>query len=79
MMARCENTRHKAYKNYGGRGIRVCDEWRDPAKFVQYLEANLGPCPEGHTLDRIDVDRDYEPGNIRWADWHTQHSNKRRK
>jgi hypothetical protein len=78
MMARCENPQHKAYKNYGGRGIRVCAEWHDPAVFAAYLDEVLGPCPEGHTLDRIETNGGYEPGNVRWLDWPSQHRNKRR-
>jgi hypothetical protein len=78
MMARCYRPAHKGYKNYGGRGIRVCSEWHDPAVFAAYLDEELGPCPEGHTLDRIDPDGDYEPGNVRWLDWPAQHKNKRR-
>lgn len=78
MMKRCEDPQHKAYKNYGGRGVTVCPAWHDPAVFVAYLEEVLGPCPEGHTLDRIDNDGPYAPGNVRWVDWSTQHKNKRR-
>lgn len=64
---RCSDPTNKSFKNYGGRGIRVCEEWRDVAKFVAWIEANLGPRPVGMDLDRIDTDGDYAPGNLRWA------------
>lgn len=67
MVDRCTNPDHRAYANYGGRGISVAPEWCDVTTFLNYLDQNLGPCPEGHSLDRIDNDGDYEPGNIRWA------------
>jgi hypothetical protein len=68
MMARCYRETFPSFKNYGARGIRVFDGWReDPAAFAGWLAENLGPRPEGHTLDRIDSDGNYEPGNLRWA------------
>jgi hypothetical protein len=85
MIDRCENPSRKAYRNYGGRGIRVCAEWHDVRVFAAWIEANLGPRPEGKTaggrslysLDRIDNDGDYEPGNVRWATWEQQRANQR--
>lgn len=85
MMARCYNSRSKGYKNYGGRGVAVCPEWHDVGNFIAWIEANIGPRPEdvtesGHpaySLDRINGNRDYEPGNVRWADWVTQRANQR--
>ena len=63
------------WANYGGRGIRMCDEWLNSyAAFLAYM----GERPEGMTLDRIDVDGNYEPGNVRWATPLEQARNKRR-
>lgn len=79
MMKRCFNPSHRAWKYYGGRGITVCDEWQTtPAAFYQHLDEELGPCPSGHTMDRIDNDGDYEPGNLRWATQSEQIRNSRR-
>jgi hypothetical protein len=78
MVARCTNPTHPSYKNYGGRGIIVCGKWLDPLTFFQYLGEELGDCPEGHSIDRIDNDGNYEPGNIRWASLSEQNSNQRR-
>lgn len=73
MRARCNNPNDSDFADYGGRGIRVCDRWGDFAAFF----ADMGARPEGHTLDRIDVDGGYEPGNCRWADAGQQANNKR--
>lgn len=78
VVARCHNPHHPAYANYGGRGISVCPDWQDPAAFLKYLDDVLGPCPVGRSLDRIDNDGDYEPGNIRWATHSEQARNQRR-
>lgn len=77
MRSRCENPRHVGYKNYGGRGITVCQEWIDSRDaFVQWAIA------AGHamdlSLDRIDTNAGYSPANCRWADVRTQLRNQRR-
>lgn len=75
MRARCYNPNHQSYKNYGGRGITVCDRWRD--SFHSFLE-DMGPRPADHlSLDRRDNDRGYEPGNCRWATDLQQNRNRR--
>lgn len=66
-----------SYPNYGGRGITVCERWQDPRLFVEDIERDLGPRPDGLTFDRIDNDGNYEPGNVRWATRSVQNSNKR--
>jgi hypothetical protein len=76
MMRRCENEQHKGFRRYGGRGISVCPEWRGTAAFITWIESNLGPRPEGMSLDRIDNDGNYEPGNVRWATRSEQNLNR---
>jgi hypothetical protein len=77
MLNRCEDPSRKDYHNYGGRGITVCAEWHDLTTFITSIEASIGPRPEGMTLDRIDVNGDYEPGNVQWATWEQQAGNRR--
>ena len=75
MIARCEQPLVPSFKHYGGRGIRVCDRWRD---FFRFFVADMGPKPTPqHSLDRIDVNGNYEPSNCRWADATTQSRNRR--
>ena len=62
---RCHNPNNKKHLHYGGRGVAVCQRWRNSF-------ADMGPRPSGASLDRIDVNGDYEPGNCRWADTLTQ-------
>lgn len=75
MLLRCTNEKHIAYKSYGGRGIKVCDAWKD--SFEQFFQ-DMGKRPsKSHTLDRIDPNGHYEPGNCRWATYKEQGRNKR--
>ena len=75
MKARCGNPRHPAWHNYGGRGIGVCDRWRDSFEAF-YADVGDPPGP-GLSLDRIDNDGNYEPGNVRWATKSQQIKNSR--
>lgn len=74
MRNRCYDAQGTAFMDYGGRGITVCARWL--ASFEDFV-ADMGPRPPGTSLDRIDVDGNYEPGNCRWATKEQQDNNKR--
>jgi len=75
MMRRCYNESDYHYRRWGARGIAVYPPWHDVRVFVAWMEENLGARPEGRSLDRIDNDRGYEPGNLRWATPKEQYDN----
>jgi hypothetical protein len=77
MRSRCENPRNEAYHNYGGRGIKVCDRWQ--YRFDLFL-ADMGRRPSPNlTLERNDVNGDYEPSNCRWATRKEQYASQRKR
>jgi hypothetical protein len=71
---RCFNPKNPAWNHYGGRGITMCGEWRE--SFEAFLR-DMGPCPPGYSIDRVNNDGDYESGNCRWAPDSQQANNKR--
>lgn len=73
MHDRCRNPNAPKFAHYGGRGIKVCDQWKE---FEQFL-IDMGERPEGTTLDRINVNGMYEPSNCRWATHKEQRHNRR--
>ncbi len=76
---RCNNPAAHNYKHYGGRGIKVFEPWvNDAEAFITWVLENLGERPPGHTLDRIDNDGHYEPGNLQWATMAEQNAKKAR-
>ena len=75
MKTRCFNVKSAAYKYYGERGITVCDRWR--YSFLNFY-SDMGKCPEGKTLDRIDNNGNYEPTNCKWSSRYEQIHNRKR-
>lgn len=74
MITRCLNKNNHAYKNYGAKGVTICDRWLSG---FELFYKDMGDRPNGYSLDRIDPKGNYSPENCRWADNHTQSNNKR--
>jgi hypothetical protein len=74
MLKRCRNPRHPLFPRWGGRGITVCERWSSYEQFF----ADVGTCPPGHTLERINNNGNYEASNVRWATSAEQQRNTRR-
>ena len=72
MRQRCLNTNDSHYPRYGGRGITICSEWDDYEVFL----SDMGKCPSGMSLDRINNDGNYSPDNCRWATYSVQNANR---
>lgn len=77
MMYRCYKPNHRAYHLYGGRGIRVCEEWKTYEGFKEWVLQTKPKDGDNLTVDRINVDGDYSPQNCRWVDMKTQANNRR--
>ena len=76
MRYRCNNPNNHAYKDYGGRGIKVCDRWNN--SFLNFYK-DMGDKPEGMSIDRVNNNGDYSLDNCRWANKQTQQRNQRKK
>lgn len=78
MIQRCSNPMHKSYKNYGQRGVTVHEAWLGKEDGFKAFFEHIGPRPTPtHTIDRIDCNGHYEPGNVKWATREEQEANKR--
>jgi hypothetical protein len=76
MIQRCYNPNNISFKNYGGRGIEICPEWRK--SFQAFYDAVGEPPTSKHTIDRMDNDGNYEPGNVKWSTRYEQTHNRRK-
>ncbi|MGE0190252.1 MAG: hypothetical protein AB7Q04_13325 [Steroidobacteraceae bacterium] len=76
MIQRCHNKNRPRYKDYGGRGIKVCDKWRES---FDCFFADMGECPENQTIDRINNNGDYCKKNCKWSTYKEQMTNKRKR
>ena len=75
MKYRCSgNVPDRVFKNYAGKGVHVCDRWLDFSNFL--FDMGVRPS-KNHTIDRIDSDKSYYPGNCRWVEWHVQNHNRK--
>ncbi len=76
MKSRCKNPKNRNYKNYGGRGISICEDWNNPCVFFEWAFSH--GYKDGLSIDRIDNEKDYSPDNCRWATHKQQARNTRR-